>query len=85
MLGSADIIRYYYIRHGVHILLSTPIHPFTMARDEVDSSLITNERRKRKLPSYVTNEDNISADKNEVVKRMKHTLNPSQASEQLVY
>lgn len=56
-----------------------------MARDEVDLSLITNDRRKRKLPSYVTNEDNISADKEEVVKRMKHTINPSQACEQQNY
>ena len=53
-----------------------------MACNEVDPSLITNDRRKRKLPSYVTNNDNISADKNEVVKRIKHTLNPSWASEQ---
>lgn len=46
-----------------------------MARDEVDPSLITNDRRKRKLPSYATNKDNISADKEGVVKRMKHTIN----------
>jgi hypothetical protein len=51
-----------------------------MVRDEVDTSLITNDRRKRKLPSYATNEDNISADKNDVVKRMKHTSDPSQAA-----
>jgi hypothetical protein len=48
-----------------------------MARDEVDLSLITNDRRKRKLGSYATNKDNISADKDEVVKRMKHTINAS--------
>ena len=53
-----------------------------MACDKVNPSLITNDCHKHKLPSYVTNNDNISADKNEVVKRMKHTLNPSQASEQ---
>ena len=47
-----------------------------MARDEVDPSLITNDRRKRKLPSYGNNADNISADKDEVVKRMKFTSNP---------
>ena len=59
-------------------------HPFTiMARNEVDISLITNDRHKQKLPPYVTNEDNIPADKNEVVKRMKHTIKPSQACEQL--
>jgi beta-xylosidase len=57
-----------------------------MARDEVDLSLITNDRRKRKLPSYVTDQNNISADKDEVVKRMKHTLamNPSGACEQSI-
>ena len=44
-----------------------------MARDEVDTSLITSEPRKRKLPSYATNNDNISADKEEIIKRMKHT------------
>ena len=50
-----------------------------MARDEVDPSLITNDPRKRKLPSYATNTDNISADKNEVIKRMKkNTDKPSQ-------
>ena len=32
-----------------------------MARDEVDPSLITDEPRKRKLPSYANNTDNISA------------------------
>jgi hypothetical protein len=47
-----------------------------MARDEVDPSLITNDRRKRKLPSYASNADNISADKDEIVKRMKLTSNP---------
>ena len=52
-----------------------------MARDEVDISLITNDRRKRKLPAYATNADNISADKNDVVKRMKLTSNPTQAEE----
>ena len=46
-----------------------------MACDEVDPSLITSNRHKRKLLSYVTNEDNISADKDEVVKKMKHTMN----------
>ena len=37
----------------------------TMARNEVDPSLITDE------PSYANNTDNISADKDEVVKRMR--------------
>jgi hypothetical protein len=48
-----------------------------MPRDEVDPSLITNDRRKRKLPSYATNKDNISADKEQTVKRMKQTMNSS--------
>lgn len=52
-----------------------------MACDEVDTSLITMDRRKRKLPSYVTNKDNISADKEDMVKRMKHTINPSRTRE----
>jgi hypothetical protein len=50
----------------------------TMAREEVDPSLITNDRRKRKLPPYANNPDNISADKEEVVKRMKLTSNPGE-------
>ena len=41
---------------------------FIMAHDEVDPSLITNDHRKRKLPSYATNSNNISADKDEIVK-----------------
>jgi hypothetical protein len=47
-----------------------------MARDEVDLSLITNEGRKQKMTSYITNEDNVSADKDETVKRLKETVNP---------
>ena len=46
-----------------------------MARDEVNPSLITDEPRKQKLPSYANNTDNISADKDEVVKRMRLTGN----------
>lgn len=49
-----------------------------MPRNEVDPSLITNEPRKRKLASYVTNKDNISADKDDVVKRMKRTADPGE-------
>ena len=56
-----------------------PSQPPTMARDEVDISLITSERRKRKLASYVTNKDNISADKAETVKQLKKTVNPASA------
>jgi hypothetical protein len=47
-----------------------------MPRDEMDLSLITNEPRKRKLASYATNKDNISADKDETVKRLKRTVDP---------
>ena len=46
-----------------------------MAHNEVDPSLITDEPRKRKLPPYANNTDNISADKDEVVKRMRLTGN----------
>ena len=49
-----------------------------MPRDEIDPSLITDEPRKRKLAAYVTNKDNISADKEETVKRMKCTIDPSE-------
>jgi hypothetical protein len=52
-----------------------------MARDEVDPSLITNDRRKRKLPAYANNTDNISADKDAIVKRMKLTSNPEDLRE----
>ena len=55
-----------------------------MARDKVDPSLITNDHRKHKLPSYATNSDNISADKDEIVKRMKHTSNAFQTHEQQI-
>ena len=56
-----------------------------MARDEVDPAFIINDHRKRKLGSYATNEDNISADKHGVVKRMKLTLNASNSCEQKKY
>jgi hypothetical protein len=48
-----------------------------MPCDEVDPSLITSEPRKRKLTSYTTNEDNISADKEATVKRLKETVKPT--------
>ena len=47
-----------------------------MPRNEVDPSLITNEPRKQKMASYVTNADNISEDNDETVKRLKHTVDP---------
>ena len=46
-----------------------------MDRNKVNPSLITDEPQKRKLPSYANNTDNISADKDEVVKRMRLTGN----------
>ena len=46
-----------------------------MTHNEVDPSLITDEPQKWKLPSYANNTDNISADKDEVVKRMRLTGN----------
>ena len=49
-----------------------------MPRDKIDPSLITDEPRKHKLAAYVTNKDNISADKEETVKRMKHTIDLSE-------
>jgi hypothetical protein len=48
-----------------------------MPHDEVDPSLITCKPRKRKLTSYITNEDNISADKEATVKRLKETVKPT--------
>ena len=47
-----------------------------MPRDEVDISAITNEPRKRTLSAYVRNQDNISGDRDQYVKRIKQTINP---------
>ena len=51
-------------------------------RDVADPSLIVDQPRKRKMASYVTNEDNGSADRMETIKRIKKTvgLTDSQAS-----
>ena len=49
-----------------------------MACDKVDTSLITNDHRKCKLAPYANNPDNISADKEEVIKRMKLTSSSEQ-------
>ena len=54
-----------------------------MPRNEIDPSLITNKPRKWKLASYVTNKDNISADKDETVKWMKCTMNPGKCQNKL--
>lgn len=59
---------------------TTVIHPsLSMPRNEIDPSLITNEPRKRKMAAYVTNEDNMSADKDETVKRLKRTVGPCES------
>jgi hypothetical protein len=50
-----------------------------MPRDDVDSSLITSECCKRKLTSYITDDDNVSADKAMFVKRLKETINLTSA------
>ena len=46
-----------------------------MVCDEVDTSLIVNKPHKRRIPSYITNEDKNSADKAELIKRLKTTFN----------
>ena len=47
-----------------------------MLRDEVDPFVVTNEPRKRKLSSYVRNQDNISSDGDQFAKRIKQVTNP---------
>ena len=47
-----------------------------MPWNEIDPSLTTNEPCKRKMAAYVTNTDNISADKDKTVKRLKRTVDP---------
>ena len=54
-----------------------------MPRNEIDMSLITNEPHKQKLASYATDKDNVSADKDETVKRMKRTIDPCEYHEML--
>ena len=51
-----------------------------MPRDEVDVSAITNEPRKRTLSAYVRNQDNISGDRDQYVKRIKQTVIPGMFS-----
>ena len=58
------------------IAASIGFHPITMPRDEVDLSVITNEPRKRTLSSYVRDQDNISGDRDQYVKRIKQVVNP---------
>ena len=47
-----------------------------MPRDKVDISVITKEPRKRTLSAYVRNQDNVSSDKEQYVKRIKQAVNP---------
>ena len=42
----------------------------------MDASVITNEPRKRTLSSYIRNQDNISGDRDQYIKRIKQTVNP---------
>lgn len=55
-----------------------------MPRDEPDPSVITNEPRKRTLSSYVRNQDNISGDRDQYVKRIKQTVNPGVFSNRII-
>lgn len=50
-------------------------------RDVADPSLIVDQPRKRKMASYVTNEDNGSADRMETIKRIKKTVGLTDASQ----
>ena len=47
-----------------------------MPRDDVDPSIITNEPRKHTLSSYVRDQENISGEGDEYVKRIKQNVNP---------
>ena len=59
-------------KHYIHSVL-VAIHPYTMPRDEVDVSA---EPRKRTLSAYICNQDNISRDRDQYVKRIKQTVIP---------
>src|SRR5713101_5211640 len=68
-----------FISASTHFILFTHSWPHTMLHNDIDSSLITSKPRKQKLTSYITNEDNASADKATYVKRLKETINPTNA------
>src|SRR6266853_3419642 len=68
-----------FISASTHCTLFTHSWPHTMPHNDIDSSLITSEPCKRKLTSYITNKDNASADKATYVKRLKETINPTNA------
>ena len=55
-----------------------------MLRDQPDPSTITNERWVRTLSSYVQNEDNISNDRDQYVKRIKQAVNPGMFRTEIV-
>ena len=76
---SATILIYIYIHipfFFTHPFREYCIHLIPMPRDEVNPSFITNKPRKRTLSSYVHNQDNISGDRDQYVKRIKQTVNP---------
>ena len=52
-----------------------------MPHDKVDAALITNEPHKWKLGSYFTNEDNVSGDRDQYVKKLKHTIEPGMSTQ----
>ena len=68
-----------------HPFFFSYIHPKSMPRDEVDISVITSERRKRTLSSYVRNQDNNSGDRDQYVKRIKQTVNPGVFPNKIYY
>ena len=76
---SATILIYIYIH--IPIFFTHPFHEYCihlipMPRDEVNPSFITNKPWKRTLSSYVHNQDIISGDRDQYVKRIKQTVNP---------
>lgn len=60
----------------IYSTVSLFVLPFTqsstMARDEVNTDLIVEGPRKRKLAAHITSEDNASADKDKTAKRLRH-------------
>ena len=54
-----------------------------MPCNKIDALLIINEPRKQKLASYATDKDNVSADKDKTVKRMKRTVDTCEYHEKL--
>ena len=71
------------ILEPIHLVIVGSI-PFTMHQDEVDPSVITDELWKQTLSSYVHNQDNISGDRDQYVKRIKEAVNPHQENPKLL-